>query len=172
MPLQRLTACTVVADHEKVPRRELMRTEFYNDFMRRFGMYGSATAVLANDPEHVAALGIIRDKRDLYQKRELQLLKVLLPHLVRATEMNRKLKRITAERDGLMTTIDLLDVACNLSRPARASKAHEPTGQSLTRSADGFSVIKRRLKAVLVEDDARLNPDHASGLNNALLAVA
>jgi DNA-binding CsgD family transcriptional regulator len=134
----------------------MMRTEIDNDFFKRFGWGGSATAVLANGPSNVAAFGVLRNRRKVFQKRELQILQILTPHLIRAVAMNRRLQRLTADRGNLVGALELLEAAVILVDADGCVRLMNPSARQLTQWADGLSVVNRRLVAATADDTVKL----------------
>ena len=115
-PLNTALSCIAVGaavpDHHLVPRRELERTEFYNDFARLYDIAGSITLVLARDDRHEACLGIVRDVRsDLFTSEEVSFVQRLGPHILRAVSLNRKLASAAAERYAFEAALDQLEAA-------------------------------------------------------------
>lgn len=97
--LPRLPSGSAFDDRMLVPGRELERTEFYNDFLARWGMHG-ALSWHCEDPEGQAAtLKIVRSRRHApFGEDELRLLRGLAPHFGRALRIERGLRRRIAAR--------------------------------------------------------------------------
>lgn len=148
-------ANTVVGDHEILAPSEMCRTEVYNDLFAKYGIEGSATAVLANDAYQHSSFAIIRGK-DVFQSRQLEVLAILLPHLARALRMNRKLDLLSAQRDELATTLDLLVAPVVLLDEGGQVVRYNQAAQQVLRLTDGLSVQTKRLLAAQPDENALL----------------
>jgi len=81
----------VVADDEAMPKAELMRTDFYNDFMRPFDLHSVLRAGLAARGEEGAFLMVARStRRERFDDEALATIARLHPHVIRAFELGQK----------------------------------------------------------------------------------
>lgn len=82
----------VFTDQEVMARNELARTEYYNDFMRRFGMESTLMIGLAFDGTDGTSIAITRPpSHDDFGKSEIELASALQRHLIRALKIGEKL---------------------------------------------------------------------------------
>ncbi|HEY4123228.1 MAG TPA: helix-turn-helix transcriptional regulator [Rhizomicrobium sp.] len=85
-------ALSVMTDLDIIARDELQRTEYYNDFMRRFGMHTSLMIGLAFDEIDGTSIAITRPAgREDFGEREMQLARDLQRHLIRALKIGQQL---------------------------------------------------------------------------------
>jgi DNA-binding CsgD family transcriptional regulator/PAS domain-containing protein len=87
---------------------ELIKTEYYNDFMRarRLGHYATGI-LLERDSRGMTAISIADRKDDLDRRRhQMRLLGVLLPHLQRAIQLHRVVDRERAAATATQTLFD------------------------------------------------------------------
>lgn len=86
---------------ETVPEEELVRTEFYNDFARKYGHFRPMGAVLTIEPGVVASVSIEnRFASTPFELADKALLEPLLPHLRRLVQL-RRLWTTQTHREGL-----------------------------------------------------------------------
>jgi hypothetical protein len=142
-PLARHPTGVAVPAEALVPTREMVRTEYYADYAERFGIRSSATVVLAKASGHLAALGVVGARLEQFDVEKLALLDTLAPHLVRATEMNRRLDRLAAERDGRRALVDRLDTAVLVVDGSGTVHDANPVAEALIEAHDGVSVKDR-----------------------------
>lgn len=121
--LPRLPSGSAFDDRMLVPGRDLERSEFYNDFLARWGMHG-ALSWHCQDPEgEVATLKIVRSRRHAaFGGDELRLLRGLAPHLGRALRIERGLRRRIVARPGTPAALTGREREC-LRRIARGASS-------------------------------------------------
>lgn len=92
---------TVCTDEEKLPKAALMRTEFYNDFMRRFDVHSVLMVRVALRGMDTFVLNLTRPRRrEQFDRSEIRFVRRLQPHLIRAFELGEKLEALRGvERD-------------------------------------------------------------------------
>jgi hypothetical protein len=82
---------SVLTDVHKIPKEQLVRSEYYNDFMRRFDIHSVLILRLAVVGMDTVILNLHRTKRGGdYDNPEVDLGKALLPHLIRAFDVGQK----------------------------------------------------------------------------------
>ncbi|HVT23774.1 MAG TPA: helix-turn-helix transcriptional regulator [Rhizomicrobium sp.] len=82
----------VFTDQEVMARSELARTEYYNDFMRRFGMESTLMIGLAFDGTDGTSIAITRPpSREDFGQSEIELAGALQRHFIRALKIGEKL---------------------------------------------------------------------------------
>lgn len=102
----------VITDETRITKAQLMRTEFYNDFMRPFDMHSTLTVGLAVDAAlggdiEGATIDVIRSRRrGSFDEADVALARDLQAHLVRAFGLSRKLADGATARDDLAGALD------------------------------------------------------------------
>jgi DNA-binding CsgD family transcriptional regulator len=97
----------VVTDEEALPKSELMRSEYYNDFLRPFGIHSGLMIGLALDATRFATVNLLRSpRRDRFEHPEIALAKQMQPHLIRAFELDRRLSEARQLSDCLAQSLD------------------------------------------------------------------
>jgi DNA-binding CsgD family transcriptional regulator/PAS domain-containing protein len=116
---------------------ELRRTEFYEDFGRRFGIKGGVAAILGPD-ESLGALSAVQRSFGQFTPSECKLLAMLTPHLERALTMHRRLAAADSLHRATADILDALPVAALLvnrvARPLFMNRA----ARDLTDRRDGL----------------------------------
>jgi DNA-binding CsgD family transcriptional regulator len=83
---------SVFTDRDVMTRNELARTEYYNDFMLRFGMESTLMIGLAFDGTDGTSIAITRPpSKDDFGREETELAGALQRHLIRALRIGEKL---------------------------------------------------------------------------------
>lgn len=132
---------SVVDGDELIARPRLHETEYYRDFARPYGLTRVLAGTIALDGPHVAVLSLIRDDAaPPHGTAERNLLRVLLPHLTRATQIHDQLapsgslqRAATAALDRLASGVILVDARGRATFVNRAA-------ERLIRVPDGLSV--------------------------------
>lgn len=81
----------VLTDDEVLPTSDLLRSEYYNDFMRPFGMHSGVFIRLGLEGDEVFAISISRAREHgRFRPEELAAIRRLHPHLLRSFSLGRK----------------------------------------------------------------------------------
>lgn len=138
------------------PSNDLVRTEFYNDFVRRFGWLHECAAVIEMRQSGMSVMTMMRDaKQPEFSPDDIEAIRTLVPHLKRALGVHRRMVDLqfcnqTEARalDRAPFGIVLLDSA---GRVLLANK------QATDIAAEGVIRLSRSgFHAVSCRDDARL----------------
>jgi len=111
--------------------------EFFNDFALPQRMENSLGCVLARDGDQLAVLGLHRQGyRGDFEAREVALLELLVPHLQRALQINRRLWQLTSETHAIHEALHRLSIGVILV------------------DAKGSPVFLNKQAEVVIEDDS------------------
>ncbi len=123
---------------------DVQKTEFYNDFGRRFNVNGGFSVILSVQGNVASAVSVTQRKRD-FGESEVLLLRALLPHLQRALQLHDRFAGLAHQRDAAMQVVDhlpfgvvLVDVS---GRPVLINRA----AQRIIDRGDGIFVRRRSL---------------------------
>jgi DNA-binding CsgD family transcriptional regulator/PAS domain-containing protein len=95
-----------------VPADELERTPYYNEFMRRMGIYHGAAGILRADENGWEVLAMFRGKeKGAFREDELQTLYRIGLHARRARTVHHRLKALTAHASTLRLALDAMPCA-------------------------------------------------------------
>jgi DNA-binding CsgD family transcriptional regulator len=137
-----------VAEHKLLPRSEIERSEFYNDWSRPSDLDGSIALVLARNCRYEANLGIVRGVgSELFSDEEVAFVQRLAPHLRRAVGLNQRLAALQGERRTFEAALDRRNTAVLLLNEAGALCYCNPAGAELLKKHDGLIASRGRLSA-------------------------
>lgn len=128
-------------DHLHVPRAELERSEYFNDFMVPFGIHSVLMIGLAVHNADISIINIMRPKsKAAFDAEETSFARALRPHLARAFEVSRRLgetRQLGESVSSLLSRVAqaffLLDATCRI-RFANAS------AEAMVAANDGLRV--------------------------------
>jgi DNA-binding CsgD family transcriptional regulator len=144
--------------YELYPERELPKTEFYNDFLRRYEMYRPMAAVIRLGRNTFATVSTIQlGTRQLLEESDKPALDRVLPHIRRALQLRLTHRHALPNRTyaAMLDDLALGIVVCEPSgRVALANKA----AQTMARAGRGIILGGRRngIKALLPSEAAAL----------------
>jgi DNA-binding CsgD family transcriptional regulator len=134
---------------------ELKKTEYYNDYMkpRRLGHYATGM-ILDRGPGRLVALAIADQKNDPDRRaRQLQLVKMLGPHLMRAFRLHRAFAAQKASGEAAQAALDRWVHAALVLNSQGGIVSVNRTAELLLKLADGLRLDREgRLRCV---DEAR-----------------
>jgi DNA-binding CsgD family transcriptional regulator/PAS domain-containing protein len=94
-------------DHQLVPRETLVRTEFFNDFMRPYDLCSPVAVILLKEPHFTAAAVCGRTyAAGEFEREHLERLRLVSPHLQRATRICERLSQMRIVRDSTVETLN------------------------------------------------------------------
>ncbi|HLY05492.1 MAG TPA: LuxR C-terminal-related transcriptional regulator [Rhizomicrobium sp.] len=97
----------VVTDEEALPKPELMRTEYYNDFLRPFGIHSGLMIGVTLAGTTFGTINLLRSRRGgPFDQREIGLARQLQPHLIRACAIDLRLSEARQLSDSLSQSLD------------------------------------------------------------------
>ena len=130
--------------------RAFERTEFYGDFLRRYGIFHAMGGFVMRSGSLAFLCGVQRSReRGAFAPADLQRMKVLFPHLERAVRMHRRLVQAGGLKDGMTAALDRMPLAAILAdRFGRAVWLNRPA-EDLVRHADGLRLRDGRIEATV-----------------------
>jgi DNA-binding CsgD family transcriptional regulator/PAS domain-containing protein len=129
----------VVTDEDALPKSELMRSDYYNNYLRPFGIHSGLMIGLALENNNFATINLLRSpRRNRFERSEIELAKQMQPHLIRAFELSRRLSEATQLSDSLSQSLDrsphgiyLVDGDARVRHANRAGEALAAEGRGL-----------------------------------------
>jgi DNA-binding CsgD family transcriptional regulator/PAS domain-containing protein len=152
VPDRRVLASTwtlsMSTDEDRMPKEALLRTEYYNDFLKpqaihstlmiRLGLQGAAGTVLSiQRPE----------ERGQFSRRDLEIAAYYHPHLIRAFNLSQKLAIDRALGQGLAAVFDCSAQGLFLLDETGLILRANPVGEALLAREHGLSAFGGRLSA-------------------------
>jgi DNA-binding CsgD family transcriptional regulator/PAS domain-containing protein len=146
----------VRVDEDYLPKSDLVKTDFYNDFMRRCDSHSILTASLAVEGNAVASLQMGRPiTRGAFETEDLAAAARLQPHLIRAFTLGRAVGAGAVGQDfaALMECSSNALIVTDAQGRPRAANAR---ADGLMARADALTTLNGRLAAVMPADTRRL----------------
>lgn len=142
---------------EMCPPDVLLRSEYYNDFLRPMGVLDACGAILFVEDRRTAVVTALRPTRAArYGDEELALTRALVPHLQAALRINRRIAVLEHERAALREAADRLPVGVLLvARDGRIVEINRPA-RGMLDSRDGLAVGRDGLVASRADETRAL----------------
>jgi len=164
----------VVTDEDALPKSELMRSDYYNNFLRPFGIHSGLMIGVALVDTRFATINMLRSSRHgAFERSEIELANRLQPHLIRAFELDRRLSEARQLSGSLAQSLDrsrhgifLVDGDARLRHANRAGETLVAEGRGLSTrdgilraaGSDGTRALHR-----LIADAGAADKDSRSG---------
>jgi DNA-binding CsgD family transcriptional regulator len=101
-----------IVDTQLLPKEDLLRTEYYNDFARPYGIHTTIMIGLAFRDMKVGTLNIMRPPgSEDYDQAEVDLAKALQPHLIRAFTFALEIERLRAQETAWWAALEKSETA-------------------------------------------------------------
>lgn len=139
-----------------VPQGDLVRTEFYNDWLRPQKFATGFGATVLNEGDRQMYFSILPPAGQVSDERDLAFLRRLVPHLQRAAAIHSRFARIEARADSLEALIDRLDVGAILITEGRRIALANRRAEDLLRQKDGLVAPGGTIGASINRDDSAL----------------
>jgi DNA-binding CsgD family transcriptional regulator len=152
----------ITLDQDTMSKDRLMRAEFYADFLRPAGIHSVLTLGLWREGPSVTALSLYRPRnRASFDESARTVATILLPHLVRAFRIGRKIADGGAMQAGLTAALDQSPLGVLI---LGGGDLHYANAQALSLLAEpgGLSLCGGALVAADVADTDRLRAMMAS----------
>jgi DNA-binding CsgD family transcriptional regulator len=140
-----------------MPEDEFRRTEFYQDYLRRTGVFYGLGGLVERADGRVAVFGVQRNYEDgRFPEESVALVGALMPHLKRAYRMNRAMLRVRGDRAILEETLHLMaQPVLIVDREGRLVFANSSAARLLA-TGDGIKLADERIAAAHRDDKAAL----------------
>jgi DNA-binding CsgD family transcriptional regulator/PAS domain-containing protein len=136
---------------------ELLRTEFCNDFMLKFGMFNQCFALFGKNGRALANLSLIRGRRDgAYREQDMRLLRFLAPHMQREMQLNERFAQLQSESEARQAALNRIGMGVIfLDATGRVMGSNEAAARMLERR-QGIRLSKGLLQAEFPEEERKL----------------
>ena len=136
---------TVLTDAHRFPRETLVKSEYYNDFMRPQDAHSVLFIRLVADDPYVSVININRSlARGVFTPQDRDQALGLQSHLIRAFEITRKLSEAHAERGSFLEAMHRLPTALFALSDGRIYFANH-AAETLLRTHPSLRVVGGRL---------------------------
>ena len=147
----------VYACHHHLSDDDVGRSEIFQDLLIPYGIRYSAATRLIDNRESKAILGVMRaPEQGPFDDDSLARLGLLIPHLIRAAEIQRRLTQAEVDRTAVQVSLDRLEAAVILTDGDANVRYLNRAADRLMASAAGVRITQGRLTAVRAADDDRL----------------
>ena len=139
---------TVHVGQELVPKSELIKSQFYQEWLQPQGLFYRLSAVLIREEANVCYFAILRGRKDArFGFDEIRLCRTLAPHLRSAVQMRRQLAMLEVERNAAVEVLDRMPRAVVLCDPSGAPVIVNGAARKILASGDGLVVRGGKLAA-------------------------
>jgi len=147
----------VFTDEEKISRRELESSEYYNDYLLKQDMHSLLIARIVVQDSHTSCMNIARSRRrELFGAPEIEITTRLLPHLIRAAHLTQRFAAAQELSCGLGGVIDHSREAAFLVSGSGKVRYMNPAGEALLLEKRGITVRSGALSAANEQVTSRL----------------
>jgi len=137
---------------------DFLKSAIYNDIFRPQDVWHIGGSTVAREAGAAAIFGILRSQAaGAYEKRELDLLRCLMPHFQRAAQTSLRLNVLDSQRKALAELLDRLPIGIVLFDKTGRVLLLNKAAEALIALADGISVRNGRLTAGRPDMTAQLD---------------
>jgi DNA-binding CsgD family transcriptional regulator len=149
------SAGTIQTDAMIMPKWELVRTEFYNDFLvpQRLGSMLNAVTLVEQGQQTVIAT----HRQDEFDPKHIQLFQLLAPHLQRAVQLNTRLAGLEIRCEASAEALNRLEQGALLVDESVRVVFASQEAERLFAAGDGLRVMEGVLHANSAADTALLH---------------
>ena len=147
----------IITDEDWMPKEDLLKSEYYNDFLAPQNIHSTLMIRLARNTPDVSALSVNRPKdRPQFGAAEIELARRLHPHLMRAYNVGYRFAGLRHANQDLMIAMDHSMHGIILLEGDGRIRYINRAAQALVANADGLRVAAGRLTAVHPDAGRRL----------------
>jgi DNA-binding CsgD family transcriptional regulator len=138
----------VTTEFDYLPRDELVRHEYYNDYMLRSGVRSHLMISLASVDLDICAVNIQRSvKSEPFGREEKQFAQEIHPHLIRAFRLGQKFQDLFALAENQATALNAMREGVVIVDATAHVRHANMAAEGLIRARNGLDVIDGRLTA-------------------------
>jgi DNA-binding CsgD family transcriptional regulator len=139
------------------PDDALVKTEFYNDYLRRLGVFHGVGGTVHRSGSLTANITALRPKAaGPFGDHALRLLAEIEPHLRCALDTHRRLAGLQLEQDAIFDVLDRVPFGLALVDRHAAPVFVNAEAMRILRLDDGLTIERQKLTAVRPRDTQRL----------------
>ena len=138
----------VLTDEDWMPKADLLRSVYYNDFLRPQDVHSALMIRLGLDGAEVAALSIARpERRGQFTRADIELANWYHPHLIRAFGLGRRMAATHRLGGEMAEVLDRSPYGLFLLDPTGRVRHVNRAGEALLVEPDGLRLVAGRLGA-------------------------
>jgi DNA-binding CsgD family transcriptional regulator len=162
------TAGAIHVGEQLVPEVELVKTEFYTEWLKPQDLHHRLCAVLSRDRATAVFLEVMRARGwARFDQNDIERCRWLVPHLQRVLKIRSHIARLRTERDAALDTLDHLPWGVVLVDKQGGRLAANRCAQEILLAGDGLTMQGNTLRAALSHETARLDHLLRRSLNGA-----
>jgi DNA-binding CsgD family transcriptional regulator len=139
------------------PESHMLRSLYYNEFLRRFDMRWMVTVTTASTPTLTEHLTLCRGPSEgLFEEHDLRVVEALVPHLQTALTIRRLLQSLQTKLSNLEAALDLLETPLLLLDASKKIVFMNSAASSILDEGTGFCFAGSILGAKNASESARL----------------
>ncbi len=139
------------------PDEVLLRSEFYNDFLRKHDMFHECAGIIDQTGSSIAAITIVRPRRaGAFGEDTLQFMKFLMPHMQRAVQIHSRIADLYSRAARTELALDSISFGIVFINARGALVQMNRYAESLFRREDGLLLTKDGVRAVVFREDQEL----------------
>lgn len=167
----KLPAGSVVTSSMLYADADLVRTEYYNDWLKPQDLFFALGGIVAKQETLAVKFSALRSSRcGTYSEEDLALYRVLMPHLQRAVSLHRRLAQTRLPGQTALASLDLLHTAVWLLGTGGELLHANPAAERLAQHGDVITLGSNgRPRARVASEDKRLQQLINSALQTGLL---
>ena len=144
--------------HGHVSDADLLRTEFYHDFMRPNRLFYALGSLPLIEDQRLYMLGIQRPRPGgrHFSENQRQNLQRVVPHITRALQIHHRLEAATVEREAFRETADQLSRGLFTFDARGRLLWVNRAGEEICGQADGLTIERGMLTTALATETERL----------------
>jgi DNA-binding CsgD family transcriptional regulator len=147
----------VLASDNLIQDSELVKTEFYNDYLRPQGIfYGLGGTVTQEDSLRSFVTSVRSKPSGVFEATDQSLLRDLMPHLQTAVRLRREIAGLETQLSCLSKTLDNVPQGLLVADPSGRILFMNRRAETTLRAKDGLWVASDGIRAHRTEDTARL----------------
>lgn len=139
---------SVVTSQMLLPDRVIVKTEYYNDFLRKMKVRHLLGAIIFHENHRLSHISVLRPtRRGAFGDPEVTLLNNLTPHLQRALQLHTRIMALRGEKDAIEEALDRVPVGILLlDRSGKALLVNRAASEMFA-SKDGLTLRPEGLAA-------------------------
>lgn len=138
----------IKTDSYFLPKEELVKSEYYNDFMAPQQVHSVLVLGLASEGLHTQAINLHRPQgQPLFGPQEFELVRSFHPHVIRAYRMSKVFSGLGSQVRAMEASMDASPHALFVVDGAGQVQRMNRRAEQMARRADGLAVIGGRLTA-------------------------
>ncbi len=140
------------------PEADLLRSEFYNDYLRPLDFHHHCGGPLRYDGAEISIFNVLRSRRSpAFGKRDQIFCQRLMPHLQRAVEIHREFIELAGAADSAVEVVDRLALGVMLLESRGRVVFQNLTARDIVAGNDGLTVDREgHCRAAIADETAQL----------------